>query len=107
MTTNNTRKLQEAIVRCYVSLNNYDILVIDKRKDHPSGLRFSDIRTLLSAVERKPIKPEVMKVEDFVDVFCRIGAHHQQDIYHNAKPIDMAKQVMKHMNKYKNGIIVK
>lgn len=63
MTMNNARKLQEAIVRCYVSLNNYNVLIIDEKEDHQSGLRFKDLQTLLSAVESKPVKPEVVSVD--------------------------------------------
>lgn len=100
---NNARKLQEAIVRCYVSLNNYNVLIIDKREDHASGLRFKDLETLLSAAEHKP---KVLAIKDFVEVFCRIGEHYQQDIYHKAKPIDMAEQVIKYMKKHPYGIVL-
>ncbi len=52
-------------------------------------------------------EPEVVSVKDFVDIFCRIGAHWQQDIYHDAKPVDMAERVIKAMKKYPNGLIIK
>ncbi len=51
-----TARLDEAIDRACIALNNYDVLIIDKKKPHPSGLRFSDIEVLVRTINRGELK---------------------------------------------------